>query len=258
MEGITKDNVSLNTNLWRTANETDTIIKNLLNLSLSSVFAVNINAQTLLSQMARTMPNHLKEFYDFSKPMNGFSQLDTISLLAYEAVLPGTSYELNQVFGDTQGITEQYPTKKVFAPVDVSFYVDNTYRVLSFFDAWMGMISSSPNPGTNSSDIYPPNYTTYLKFRYPDTYECYVNIIKFERDLRPSNERVTTGPTHKTKKGGINDPKTYTYTLINAYPSNIISIPVSYEQSNILKTTVTFNYDRIYTQQNQGKPYVRS
>jgi hypothetical protein len=252
MTAITKNDISVNSNLWRTANETDTIIKNLLNLSLSSVFAVNINAQTLFPKIIQNTPAHLRQFYKFDP-----GQLENISLLAYEAVLPGTSFELGQVFGDTQGITEQYPTKKVFAPVDVSFYIDNTYRVLSFFDAWMNVICSSPNPGPNELDVYPPTYNTHFKFNYPETYECYVNIVKFERDLRPSGERVTTGPTSKDKKGGINDPKTYTYTLINAYPTNMISVPVSYEQSNILKTTITFNYDRIYMQQNQGKPYIR-
>jgi hypothetical protein len=31
--------------------------------------------------------------------------------------------------------------------------------------------------------------------------------------------------------------------LRNAYPTNLISVPVSYEGANILRTTVTFNYD---------------
>ena len=248
---VDSKNLSINDNLWKTASETQYIVNQLLNLSLSSVFAVDIKAGNLLKNMAKTMPSHLSKFYDTND-----TELQKICLLAYEAVLPGTSFEMSQVFGDTQGITEQYPTKKVFAPVDVSFYVDNTYRVLSFFDAWMGMICSSPNPGPDFTGTFPPDYATHFKFRYPETYECNVNIVKFERDLRPSNERVTTGPNAELK-GGINDPKTYTCTLINAYPSNMISVPVSYEQSSVLKTTVSFNYDRIYLQQNEGRPYVR-
>lgn len=226
---VDNNNTYINDGLWETASATETMIfkEKILNLSLTSVFAVDIKA------------GNVAEILGFTA-----SQTQTISLLAYEAVLPGSSYELGSVFGDRQGVTEQYPIKRVYPPVDVSFYIKNDYEVLKFFDGWMDLISQRYGDG--------PDKTSYYKFTYPNVYECNINIVKFERDLRPKNQRLTA----KGTDGGINDPKTYTYSLINAYPSNLISVPVSYEQSTILRTTVTFNYDRYFVQQNKGKLYV--
>jgi hypothetical protein len=61
-------------------------------------------------------------------------------------------------------------------------------------------------------------------------------ITKFERDFREKSERL--------KKGGIvRVGNKITYNLKNAFPVNIISLPVSYSQTDILRTTITFNYD---------------
>jgi hypothetical protein len=35
-----------------------------------------------------------------------------------------------------------------------------------------------------------------------------------------------------------------TYTFVNAFPKGLTSIPVSYGPADLLKVTVTFNYDR--------------
>jgi hypothetical protein len=226
---ITSNDTFVNDGLWKTANATEYLIRNegLLNLSLTSVFAVDIKAGQIAERLGLT--NY---------------QAQIISVLAYEAVLPGSSYELGQVFGDRQGVTEQYPTRRVYPPVDVSFYIKNDYGVLSFFDEWMNLIS--PRYGTEGGKF---SKFPVFKFNYPDTYECDINIVKFERNLRPEGERLSA----KGTGGNINDPKTYTYSLINAFPSNIISAPLSYSQSDILRTTVTFNYDRFVVQQNEGK-----
>jgi hypothetical protein len=226
---VDNNNTWINDGLWKTASATETVIKSegLLNLSLTSIFAVDIKAGNIANTLGFTQ-----------------NQTQTISLLAYEAVLPGASYELGSVFGDRQGVTEQYPTKRIYPPVDVSFYIKYDYDVLRFFNGWMDLISPLNEGGGVAQNAY-------FKFNYPNKYECNINIVKFEREFRPSNQRLSKRGT----EGGINDPKTYTYSLINAYPSNLISVPVSYEQSNILRTTITFNYDRYYIQENVGKLY---
>jgi hypothetical protein len=154
---------------------------------------------------------------------------EEINFLAYDAVLPGTSYELGQVYGDRQGRIEQYPTRRIYPPVDVSFYIDQDYKVLQFFEQWMAAIS--PNIGDVEG--------SYTKFNYPKTvkYENEIVITKFERLFRDPSQRFA-------EAGVYDEPKTYVeYTLRNAYPINLISVPVSYEGANILRTTVTFNYD---------------
>jgi hypothetical protein len=58
---------------------------------------------------------------------------DDINFMAYEAVLPGTSYETAQVYGDRMGRIEQYHTRRIYPNVDISFYIDQDYKVLNFF-----------------------------------------------------------------------------------------------------------------------------
>lgn len=152
---------------------------------------------------------------------------EVINFSAYEAVIPGSSFELGQVFGDRQGVTEQYPTKRVYPPVDVSFYVDSDYNVIKFFDTWMSEISVKSNN---------------FRFNYPGGKEgCETDVIitKFEREFRGPKTRLSSSGT----AGEIIEPKQVRYLLRNAFPSNIISLPVSYSQSDVLRTTITFNYD---------------
>lgn len=210
-------NIFLNTELDIIS--TESLRSDLLNLSLTSFYSVEIkDVSSIWDQMTT------KE----------------ISLLAYEAVLPGTSFELSQVFGDRQGVTEAYPTKRVYPAIDVSFYIKTDYKLVTFFEKWMEKIS--PLVGS-IADV-----NSYYKFNYPSTYERNINIVKYEKDSRPVDERLNV----KATDGPTKDPKSVTYSLLNAYPTNIISIPVSYDQSNILKTTITFNYDRYLLQNNKG------
>lgn len=152
---------------------------------------------------------------------------ESIDFYAYEAVIPGSSYETTQVFGDIQGLTQTFANKRVYPPVDISFYVDYDYQILNYFEVWMSKISI---PFSES--------TSFSKFRYPSGYKKNITIIKFEKEFRT--------PGNRLKKGGsIEESKNQAkYTLVNAYPVNLISLPVSYENSGLLRTTVTFNYDR--------------
>lgn len=154
-----------------------------------------------------------------------------INFLAHEAVLPGTSYQTTDVFGDRQGVTETFANKRVFSPVSVSFYVDYDYKVLEYFNTWFNTIS--PNLGSTGRPTY--------KFSYPRGnsagYKKEIIITKFERNFRKADQRLVEG-------GVYNYPENRcTYTLRNAYPTDISSVPVSYDSSTILRVSVTFNYD---------------
>jgi hypothetical protein len=170
----------------------------------------------------------------------GKADNDDINFLAYEAVLPGTSLETGQVFGDRQGITEQYANKRVYPPVDVSFYIDQDYKVIEFFEQWISTIA--PNRGNSG------NVDSYTKFQYPNRYETNVIITKFEKNFRSPSQRLVKDGVYSMPGSRVE------YKLLNAYPINLISIPVSYSQSDILRTTVTFNYDVYrYTPFSDGK-----
>ena len=168
---------------------------------------------------------------------SGYVSWDELHFMAYEAVLPGTSYELGQVYGDRQGRTEQYPTKRVYPPVDVSFYIDQDYKAIRFFEAWIN--SMTTNKGTNSD--------SYVVHNYANSYEGEVTITKYERNTRPNGSRLRERTKSVPIFGNV-----IKYTLRNAFPSNLISIPVSYNGADVLRTTVTFNYDVYFFELKSG------
>ena len=73
---------------------------------------------------------------------------------------------------------------------------------------------------------------------YPVTYKTNMYIVKFEKDVSNSPDIFYHDKTHQL-----------TYTLVNAFPLNIVSTPVSYESSSILKFTVSMAFMR-YTVDN--------
>lgn len=192
---------------------------------------LHIDTIDLMTRMSPSLTSFFSVY--IKKKEYGEVNSSEVNFLAYEAVLPGTSFELSQVFGDMQGFTEQYPTKRVYPPIDVSFYVNvngsKPYPVITFFENWMQKIFEIKGTG----DI------RYGRFNYPSTYETDIVITKFERDYRDKSRRLLD----KGSAGVPEIDQKCTYTLKNAYPTNIISLPVSYSQADVLRTTITFNYD---------------
>jgi hypothetical protein len=217
---VSSNSIFVNEGLFLEGTEKLIRERKLLDVSLTSVFAVDIKAK--------------------GKSFAG--KIERVNFLAYEAVLPGRSFQTGEI-NSIQGVSQKYPTSATYADVDISFYVTRDYDTLTFFSAWMEAIS--PVEGKSSR-------IGYLKFNYPDSYVCDINIAKYERDMRPSgNSRLTS----KGIDGNITSPQSYTHSLINAYPTNIISLPLSYSQSDILRTTITFSYDRYAYQLNLGSRF---
>ena len=151
-----------------------------------------------------------------------------------EASLPGVIFDTADEFGSRQGVLEKFPTKKVFTDFTITLYVDNQYQNIRLFEEWMNYIN--PINTSNGPVAADPrgqggaNLTTdFFRVRYPDSYRKIISISKFERDFYI---------------GGKTQPTTLTYRMIDAYPTNITPIPVTYEGSQILKTTISFTYSR--------------
>ena len=106
------------TNLYQTTNSIISKFKP----SLSAYFAVHINGNF------------------------GGVRSDDIDFLAHDAVLPGTTFQTTDVYGDRQGITETFATKRSYSQVTISFYVDYDYKVLNYFHSWAEAISVNPKP----------------------------------------------------------------------------------------------------------------
>ena len=139
-------------------------------------------------------------------------------ILCSDASLPTTSYATAEVKDNFMGIPQQYAHTRIYTDIDFTFYVDENYTLLKIFEGWMEYISSGSN---RLMEQQTKSY--YRRMRYPDSYKCntlYIN--KFEKNFK----------------------RTMRYQFINAFPKSMSSVPVSYGPADILKVTVSFNYDR--------------
>lgn len=144
----------------------------------------------------------------------------SLGLLCSDATLPASAYATSEVKDNFMGITQEFAHTRMYTDVDLTFYIDLNYQVLGFFEAWMNYISGA---GELTLDSFNAGY--YRRFNYPDNYKHDgIYIRKFEKDWKKSDSSMV-------------------YRLKNAFPKSMNSIPVSYGGSEIMKVTVSFNYD---------------
>ena len=141
---------------------------------------------------------------------------DNIGLLCSDAVLPGSAMATLNTAGDYQGLIERFAHTRNFTQVNFDFYVDNEYKSLKFLEHWMEFISSGAIADP-SSDTY------HFKMRYPDEYKSNdTRVVKFER----------------------NHSQFLEYRFVGMFPLSLNSTRVSYQNSQVLKATATFSFDR--------------
>jgi len=142
---------------------------------------------------------------------------EDIGLLCSSASLPGSAMATSDVVGNYQGVVERFAHTRNFTQISLEFYVDNEYKSLKFLEHWMEYIS-----GATPAD--PKNPTTYhFKMRYPELYKSNeTRIVKFEKNYRQFIE----------------------YKFIGLFPLSLNSTRVSYQNSQVLKATCNFSYDR--------------
>ena len=191
-------------------------------LSLNNQYLVNIPISS----------TELKKHFDTSygeggKDISSFVT-DKLGFLCAEATLPVTSFATGEVKGDFMGVPQEFAHTRLYADMDLTFYVDSDYRVLRFFEGWMDYISG--NSEVSASTVLDTN--AYRRFNYPENYKIQkMEILKFEND-------------YKTQ---------LSYKFVNAFPKGLTSIPVSYGSAELLKITATFNYDRYVTKREKIK-----
>ena len=118
-------------------------------------------------------------------------------------------------------MTEKFAYRRIYdETIDFTFYVDKNYRVVEFLDGWINYITGQ---GTTFGDAEYVDRYRYYRMNYSNLYKTdNLYITKFEKD----------------------NANSMTYQFIGAFPINMVSIPVSYEASSILKCTASFSYIR--------------
>ena len=169
-----------------------------------------------LSSLTPEVETYIQQYSDASDFRRFLAERGGI--LCSDASLPTTTYATAEVKDNFMGIPQQYAHTRVYTDIDFTFYVDEKYTLLKIFEGWMEYISSGSN---RLMEQQTKSY--YRRMRYPDSYKCntlYIN--KFEKNFK----------------------RTLRYQFINAFPKSMSSVPVSYGPADILKVTVSFNYDR--------------
>ena len=192
---------------------------------------------------------------------NSPQDLARYDFFASDVTLPGASFDMAESMGDRQGTIERFAQRRLYAPLSVSFYVDADYNILRLFEEWMNFM----NPIHNSSGRYEGSFqgqsgyeerNNYYKFRYPNDYKRNIVVTKFEKDfyqgLNMNETRV--GRFAKSRSGDELIPGSLLmYQFIDAFPSNVVAIPLSYQGTDITKVTIEFQYLRYNTITNNDK-----
>jgi len=200
------------------------------NLALTNTYYVQI---TLPPQLK----SHFKNSYNKTDPEMAKIESFVNQRLGYlcsEATLPVSSYATAEVKDNFMGIPQEFAHTRLYTDIDLTFYVDSNYSVMRFFEGWMDYISGGNGSERKNKQggiidpqepsIYDPG-PIYKRFVYPDFYKAQtMSITKFERDFK----------------------RELKYTFVNAFPKALTAVPVSYGSAEILKVSVTFNFDRYF------------
>lgn len=169
--------------------------------------------------------------------------------MCYSTTLPGNTFATYDESGSRQGLTEKFPYMRTFPDLSLDFFVDADYGIIRLFEEWMNFINplytdggkTKPNGNGSTSDNASFDDDNIFKLRYPLSYKRTISVTKFERNIRvDGNGNV------------LETPPMLTYKFINAFPTNLTAMNLSYENTSITKTSVSFMYDRYVVLKHNG------
>ena len=185
--------------------------------SLDTFYEVNFSFGKHSTWLGTSPSKNRTQGNDFMRKM---------TLLCTQAELPGTSFVTSSTIGHHQGIQEEFPNLRNFPPLNITFYCDADQVILEVFESWMSFI----NPVfTKQRDL-----SAFTRFNYPEEYKEIIHITKFERDSF-------------TKDSSDYKSSFTQFEFVNVWPSNMTSMRVAYGDSNVLRCSIQFAYDRFFT-----------
>ena len=205
-------------------------------LTVSKIKSRLLNvAQSSLYRLTLQVPQTVRDRLSLSS-----FDYDNINLLCSEATLPGSSLTTHEVNNDYHGVTEKMAYRRMYdESLSLTFYVDREYRVIELIEGWMDYIT-----GVDNKKAYEDPYISY-RMAYPKSYKNNIFLTKFEKD------QFMRDYSTSRRASTISTRTTLDYTFVQAFPLSLTAIPVSYEDSQILKCTVSFNFIR-YVQQRRN------
>ena len=122
--------------------------------------------------------------------------IERFSLLASEAILPGTAMSVLEEKGSRQGITERFATQRAYNDIAITYYIPSDYTSLRLFQEWINFMNPLYYKGgvgggddvrlTSGYTSGYPNATdsnSFHRFRYPNEYKKTLKKIIYQRFL---------------------------------------------------------------------------
>ena len=156
----------------------------------------------------------------------GTDFMQKMSLMCTQAEIPGTNFIEESVTGHRQGITELFPNLRNFPPLNLVFYADADHVILEVLEKWMTYINPIFDSGIRENNAF-------TRFNYPEDYKETLHVTKFERDTFIKESRSSTYQSNLTS-----------YEFRNIWPTDLTSMRVAYGDSNVLRCSIQFAYDR--------------
>lgn len=170
------------------------------------------------------LPGELLQYLSVRDVNSSFISED-VGLLCYSASLPTSSLGIKMVDGNYTGIRENFATGRIYSDITLEFYVDSNYRTMKFLESWMEFISSGSHNNINSVTpaVRQDRDGYFIRMQYPDYYKSNsTRIIKFDRNYKQEIE----------------------YRFYGLFPFDMSPPTITYAQSEILKVSASFKYDR--------------
>ena len=204
-------------------------------LTVSTIKSRLLNvAQSSLYRLTLPVPTAVRNSLGFSA-----IDYDNINLMCSEATLPGSSITTHEVNNDYHGVTEKMGYRRMYdETIGLTFYVDRNYKVIELLEGWMDYIT-----GIDNKNEFKSPYKNY-RMSYPTTYKQDIYLTKFEKDQFSRDYSDSRGSSRTTSRSVLD------YTFINAFPLSLTAIPVSYDASDVLKCSVSFNFIRYIMEPN--------
>lgn len=189
-------------------------------LSLTNQYQVHFAGfnQSIIKYLRETGISNAKDY--ISRKMG---------IMCADASLPASALATGDVKDNFMGVSQEFAHSRLYTDIDFTFYLSSDYTLLKIFEGWMDYITSGAN-----GEVQETEKSFYRRLRYPDDYKISTMYIhKFEKDYGRSLQ----------------------YQFINAFPKAISPMPVSYGAADLMRVTVSFNYDRYILKRGAATPF---
>jgi hypothetical protein len=178
---------------------------------------------------------------ELKKALSSYFKEEDIKIFCDEAQLPNISTGTGSITGRYLGESQvNYATSRVFSTFQLGWMLTADLLPLKFIQSWNdyifgeNMLSQKPGSGLESMRTTDRlNAKRPVRLAYPDEYRCNIRITKTEMGPESTQERAPI-----------------TYVMENCWPAEVDAVPLSYGNTQVVKFTAQFQYERHYVVMN--------